>query len=312
MMNLKMACFGILIFLPMMSHVSEAQEVWCKFRRSAPLMGTNFTLTFYAPSSALADSAANAAFNRVKELDQIFSDYKGDSEVMKLSNTAGSGKKTAVSADLWHLLKLSKRLSRQSRGAFDVTIGPLSKLWRRSVRQQEFPDPAKIEKARKLVNYRWVKLYPRQKEVRLKKAGMRLDFGGIAKGYAVDEAYKVLAIQFGIKSAIVDGGGDLFIAAPPPDSSTWEIKGPGHASIDGEHHRGVASSGDTYRFLQWKGKRYSHILEPSSGLGKVDTAVITVAAPNTTLADALATTFSVGPRNTKMRLIKNYDVRIIE
>ena len=311
-MKLLVTYSGVLIYALMISPMSGAQEVWCKFRRTAPLMGTNFILTFYAPSSDVADRAAAAAFDRVRELNQIFSDYLEDSEVTKLSKTAGLGRRVMVSEDLWYLLKDSGRLARQSKGAFDITIGPLTKLWRKAVRQQEFPDQDKIEKARKLVNYRWVKLYPKQRKVELKKSGMRLDFGGIAKGYAVDEAYKVLEKKFGITSAIVDGGGDFFVAAPPPDSSRWEIKKSDHTDISEDHYRAIASSGDTYRFLQWRGKRYSHILDPSSGLGKQNSSVITVAAPNTTLADALATAFTVASEKVKKKLIKKYDMKIID
>ena len=311
MMKLKMSGAGFLIFLFLTCHVSGAQETWCKFRHTAPLMGTDFSLTFYAPSSELAARAAAAAFERVEQLNWIFSDYLEDSEVTKLSATAGSGRRIAVSNDLWYLLKYAKRLSRQSGGAFDITIGPLTKLWRRGVRQQEYPDAGKIARARALVNHRWVKLYPRQKKVKLKKPGMRLDFGGIAKGYAVDQAYEVLEQRFGITSAIIDGGGDLFIAAPPPDGSSWEIKNINSTSISAQHYRAMASSGDTYRYLQWQGKRYSHILEPSSGLGKVDSSVITVIASNTTLADALATTFTVASEAVKKKLKKKYDIEII-
>ena len=306
-----MTCSGVFVFSLLVFNISEAQESWCKFRRTAPLMGTHFTLTFYAASNELADSAATAAFDRIEELNQIFSDYQKDSEVTKLSGTAGSGKKVSVSGDLWHLLKWSKRLSRQSKGAFDITIGPLTKLWRHAMRQHDFPDSGKIENAKKLVNYRWVKLYPGQRKVKLKKPGMRLDFGGIAKGYAVDEAYKVLEKSFGIKSAVIDGGGDLFIAAPPPDSSAWDIKKSDNTGISPEHYRAIASSGATYRYLQWRGKKYSHILDPSSGLGKENSPVITVAASNTTLADPLATTFTVASDKIIRKLSKKYDTKII-
>ena len=311
-MKLKLTCTIAFIFLLMTFHASGAQESWCRFRHSAPLMGTSFTLTFYATSGEHADSAAFDAFERIKELNAIFSDYAEDSEVTKLSNTAGSGRKVSVSQDLWYLLNYARNISKQSRGAFDITIGPLTRLWRRGVRQNEIPDPAKIKALRRLVNYRWVKLYPRHRKVKLKKAGMRLDFGGIAKGYAVDEAYKVLKNRYGITSALVDGGGDLFVADPPPDNSTWQIKNADGTGLSIQHHSAIASSGDTYRFLQWQGKRYSHIVDPSSGSGKVNSSIITLSAPTATLADALATTLTVAPEKVKMKMIKKYGIKIID
>ncbi len=171
-------------------------------------MGTTFKLTFYARSEEQATTAANLAINRIKEINGVFSDYQPDSEVSRLSKNATQ--RIQVSNDLWYLTKLSKKISRQSNGAFDISIGPLTKLWRRAIRQQQFPDSDKVVEAKNLVNYRWIKLYPHKQQVKLKRRGMKLDFGAIAKGYAIDQAYEILKKQ-GITRALVDGGGDLFI-----------------------------------------------------------------------------------------------------
>ncbi len=231
----------------------NAQEKLIRFHRSEPIMGTTFNLTFYTTSQEHANFAANLAIKRIKELNGIFSDYQKDSEVSKL--TLNGRQRTPVSDDLWYLLKLSKKISRQSNGAFDITIGPLTKLWRRAIRQQQFPDSQKITEARNLVNYRWIKLYRSKQQVKLKKRGMKLDFGAIAKGYAIDQAYAVLKNQ-GITKALVDGGGDLFVGDAPPGLTNWDIKDHQGKTLLISAQTGVASSGDSYQNLQWNG-RYS-------------------------------------------------------
>jgi thiamine biosynthesis lipoprotein len=260
-------------------------------------MGTTFRIVFYAEGQEKAKQAAQAAFARIDELNQIFSDYQEDSEVSRLSQSAGSEKKVPISSELWEVLKFAKTLSRKSDGAFDVSIGPLSKLWRRAFRQKEFPALEKIEEARTLVNYRAIKLYRKHQRVKLAMEGMRLDLGGIAKGYTVDAVYRELQVQ-GIPRALVDGGGDIYAGEPPPGQSGWEVQL--LAGEEGESprkivltRRAIASSGSTYKFLEWNGERYSHIIDPRTGLGITETDIIHVAAPNCMQADAFASTLSI-------------------
>lgn len=272
-------------------------------------MGTTFKLTFYASSKLVAEQAADRAFQRIEELNLIFSDYLEISEVSQLSKKAGQ--KVKVSEELWYLIRLSKQISKDSNGAFDVTIGPLSKLWRRAIRQQEFPDSSRITEAQNLVNYKWIKLYPASQQVKLKKAGMTLDFGGIAKGYAVDEAFLVLQNQ-GISIALVDGGGDLFISADPPDGSKWDVKDHQGEQLNFRPPVAIASSGDQYKGLDWNEKRYSHIVDPSKGMGLENSKVITVMAPTATTADALASALSVLPAHDHKKLLDKYQANIPE
>ncbi len=271
-------------------------------------MGTTFHLTFYAQSNEHAQFTAELAFKRVEHLNKVFSDYQSDSEISELSRNAGQ--RIQVSDDLWYLLKLSKKIARQSKGAFDVSIGPLTKLWRRAIRQQQFPDASKITEAKNLVNYQWIKLYPSKQQVKLKKEGMKLDFGGIAKGYAIDQAYKELVKQ-GITRALIDGGGDLYIGDPPPGSTNWDIKDHQENALLIEGQNGVASSGDSYQSLEWNGVRYSHIVDPHSGVGMQNSNVITIIAPTATIADVLSSTLSVLGGKRKHKLLRKYKAKIV-
>lgn len=260
-------------------------------------MGTTFRVVLYAEGQEQAKQAAQAAFARIDELNQIFSDYEEDSEVSRLSRSAGSGKKVPISSELWEVLHYAKKLSKKSGGAFDVSIGPLSKLWRRAFRQMEFPSPDKIAEAKALVDYRKIKLYRKHRRAKLAREGMRLDLGGIAKGYTVDAVYRELQKQ-GIHRTLVDGGGDIYAGDPPPGQSGWEVQ---LLSLkEGENpkkivltKRAIASSGSTYKFLEWNGERYSHIIDPRTGLGITETDIINVAAGSCMQADAFASTLSI-------------------
>ncbi len=299
---------ALVIFFVVVSRCN-AQETLIRFHQSAAIMGTTFNLTFYTISQEHATLAANLAFKRIRELNGVFSDYQEDSEISKLS--INTGQRTPVSNDLWYLIKLSKKISRQSNGAFDISIGPLTKLWRRAIRQQQFPDSAEIIKAKNLVNYRWIKLYPLKQQVKLKKPAMKLDFGAIAKGYAIDQAYEVLKKQ-GITRALVDGGGDLFVGDPPPESLIWNIKDHQGKTLMINAQTAVASSGDSYQNLEWNGTRYSHIIDPHSGVGLQNSNVITVIAPKATIADILSSTLSVIEGKRKHKLLRKYKAKIVQ
>jgi thiamine biosynthesis lipoprotein len=266
-------------------------------------MGTTFKLTFYTSSDGKAVESAAAAFKRINELNNIFSDYSADSEASKLA--ANAGKKISVSTDLWYLIKLSKKISKQTNGAFDVTVGPLTKLWRHAIRQQQFPDSNQIAQAKALVNYRWIKLYPGSRQVKLKKQGMKLDFGAIAKGYAIDQAYGILK-KLGITRALVDGGGDLYIGDAPPYDDRWEIKDHNGKVLEVVLNKGIASSGDSYQHLKWDGAKYSHIIDPHRGIGLQNTRPVTIQAPSATIADALASALSVLGESASKKLLKKY------
>lgn len=298
----SLLCFLFQIGLGLLAFCANTSaQTLQRFEYQEQHMGTLFRIVLYAETQFSADSSANKAFQRINDLNNKLSDYLPDTELNLLSASSGSGKKVKVSKDLYRILRQSKRWSRWSGGAFDVSIGPLSKLWRRAFRQQEFPDSIMVANALAKVNYRWIKLYPLSRKVKLKKSGMRLDLGGIAKGYAIDEAMKILMEQ-GIKHALVDGGGDILFADPPPDDATpvgrssadpaWILQTP-----DGDTLRvaqtAVTTSGDTYRYLEHQGKRYSHIINPKTGYGVIGSAIITVMAPDCTTADALASTLSI-------------------
>ncbi len=274
-----------------------------RFEYQRPEMGVPFRIVLYATNQPSADAAAEAAFQRVQELNGVMSDYDPDSELSKLSQTSGQGRPVPVSAELWFVLSRAQELSQRSDGAFDVTVGPFVNLWRRARRQHQLPDPARLEQARQAVGYRKMRLNEKDQSVQLLAPNMRLDLGGIAKGYAVDEALRTLR-HFGIGRALVEGGGDVGVSDPPPGKKGWRFE---LASLDATNappdrflllkHAAISTSGDLYQRLEIDGKRYSHIVDPRTGIGLTDHSLVSVVARDSITADSLTKVVSVlGPQ----------------
>ena len=255
-------------------------------------MGVPFKLLLYAADQATANRAAEAAFACVARLDALMSDYQPDSELSRLSAASPCPDGAPVSDPLWFVLSRAQELSARSDGAFDITVGPLTRLWRRSRRQKELPTPERLAEAASAVGYRWLELDADRRRVRLLRPNMRLDLGGIAMGYAVDEVLKLLEEQ-GIHRALVDASGDIGVSDPPPGELGWKI-GVAPMIPCGPPTRmlllaraAVTTSGDAFQYVEIGGKRFSHIIDPKTGLGLTDRSAVTVVAPACITADSV-------------------------
>jgi thiamine biosynthesis lipoprotein len=259
------------------------------------LMGSPFKIILYAPNDSLANLAAETAFKRIEDLNALLSDYRDDSEINRVSAQSGSKNWLPVSKDLFDILYVSDDVSRKTDGAFDATLGPIVQEWRRATRKGYLPDKDMISVALSKTGYKNIKFDTTANRIKLLKKGMRLDIGGLGKGFAADEAIKVLK-QFGITSAMIDAGGKLALMDAPPGEKGWKIViSTGKDSIQTITYAnvGIATSGPTYRYLEYDGKKYSHIVNPKTGIGLLFHLRTTVISPNATEADALATAFSV-------------------
>lgn len=283
--------------------VFQDQPRLTRFTFAETHMGSKVQITLYATDEASAKRGAAAAFARVAELDALMSDYRPTSELMRLCHKAGGGP-VPVSEDLFLVLSRAQEVSRRSDGAFDVTVGPIVKLWRRARKSFLMPDPDDLAKARALVGWQMVKLDEKARTVELVKPGMLLDLGGIAKGYAADAALKALR-QHGIDRALVALSGDIAASGPPPGEEGWKV---GLAPLEGTRtpptrfillkDAAVSTSGDAEQYVEIDGKRYSHIVDPKTGLGLVGRVGVTVHARDGTTADVLATAACVlGPEH---------------
>jgi thiamine biosynthesis lipoprotein len=282
-------CFG-----PIATRGRTAEPVLTRFTFAEPHMGTRFQFILYAPDEAAARRTASAAFDRIAALDAIMSDYRPTSELMRLCEKAGR-EPVPVSEDLFTVLARAQEFSRLTAGAFDVTVGPVVRLWRETRKTRQLPDPKTLAEARALVGYNQVQLDEKIRTVRLLKPGMLLDLGGIAKGYAADAALAVLK-KHGIDHALVAAGGDIAVSGPPPGSGGWTV---GIASLErpnGKPRRSlllkgsaVSTSGDAEQFVEIGGVRYSHIVDPRTGMALTGKNSVTVIAHDATTTDALAT-----------------------
>lgn len=270
-----------------------------RFEFTEPQMGVPFRLVFYAQNAETATRAARNAYARVSELNQIFSDYETDSELNRFSRTSGSGKEVVLSRELFEVLSMAQQRAKESDGAFDVTVGPVITLWRKARREQKLPEPARLTNALDRVGWRKLTLNPRAHTGSLAVPNMHLDLGGIAKGYALDAALAVLKAH-GCSKALVTGSGDMAVGDPPPARAGWTIALDRPAEAANSPARslllkncGFATSGDSSQNLMSGGVRYSHIVNPKTGLGLTDHSLVFVVARNAVTADSLSTTLSV-------------------
>jgi thiamine biosynthesis lipoprotein len=269
-----------------------------EFRFSQPHMGTLFRIALFAPDEVTAKKGADAAFARIAHLDGIMSDYKPASELMQLCKKAGGGP-IDVSKDLFDVLAQAEQIAKETDGLFDVSIAPVVKLWHKARRTRMLPDADELKKAIAKVDFRKIKLDSSKRTVQLLLMGMLLDLGGIAKGYAADAALQVLA-GHGLPRALVAAGGDIAVGEPPPGQQGWKVGIAPLKDPDGPpthwlllKNAAVSTSGDAEQNAVIDGKRYSHVMDPKTGMGLVGRRSVSIIAPKAVLTDAYSTAVSI-------------------
>jgi thiamine biosynthesis lipoprotein len=288
--------------------VCAAEPTTNRYEFTEPQMGVPVTIVVYAADEAAANQAVRAAFRRISDLNAVLSDYEDGSELNRLSRSSPHPRPVMVSDDLFTVLWRAHLLSEQTDGAFDVSVGPLVQLWRRARRQHALPTKERLERALTAVDYRAIQLDAEHKTVRLTKPKMRLDLGGIGMGYAVDAAIEMLK-KHGIQAAMVDGSGDIGTLGTPPGATGWRIgiAPDGGRGIPTRYvmlaNRALALSGDAYQYVEIDGVRYSHIVNPHTGLGLTEQSSVTVIADDCTTADSYATAASVLGTDEGLKLI---------
>lgn len=261
------------------------------YKAVEPHMGTLVEIRIYSPDEATAKTAFRAAFDRIAQLDGILSDYKPESELNRVSRSA-VGASVKVSGDLFRVLEAAQQLAVASHGAFDVTVGPVTRIWREARKTRQMPDWDLLDAALSHCGYRKLHLDAAARTVKLDEGGMQLDVGGIGKGYAADQALAALR-RLGMNRALVAMSGDLAFGDPPPGHAGWKIA---LAAKDGAmelRNAAASTSGDAEQYLEANGKRYSHIVDPITGIAVTNELTVSVVAPHGVLADGLATAICV-------------------
>tara|TARA_R110000782_G_scaffold20675_19_gene55952 strand:- start:65905 stop:66900 length:996 start_codon:yes stop_codon:yes gene_type:complete len=296
------------------SPARERQRTTERYEFARVLMGTKCRIVVFAPSEPVAADACAAAFERIADLEAVMSDYRPDSEA---ATVLGLEPRVwhPISPDLAALLARCELVHRASGGAFDPAVGPLTKLWRASRRSGRLPDPSVLAEARERSGMEKLETDAASERIRFARSGMGLDFGGIGKGFAADGAMRVLS-ECGLRAALIDFGGDVVVGDAPPDQpGGWSLRvrdGLGTPRTLRLSNAAVATSGDLEQSVEIDGKRYSHIIDPRSGLGLTRRTASTVVADSGWKADALASAACVlGPENIEL-LRRSFPGAVIE
>ena len=271
-----------------------------KFSYSEMKMGSAFNLIIVSADSNKANHLARKSYELVDSLNHIFSNYDSSSELSKINASAGL-LPYKMSRAMLDLVQKSQYAYIQSKGAYDISIGPLSSLWRKARKAKLFPEASTVLATKKLVGFAQVKINKRLGTIFLPNANMQLDFGGIAKGYIAQWVINFLKAN-GIQQALVDAGGDIVMSGAPLNQKGWLIGVNLPETTDQLLNKklqlsncSVATSGDVYQFIEYKGVKYSHIINPLTGYGVTNLRNVTIVAKTGATADWLATACSILP-----------------
>lgn len=279
------------------------------------VMGTFAHVVAVAADSNTAKKCIEAAFVEIKKVEKLMNYHKSDSEISEL-NRDGFRQAVKVSKSTYETIEKSIKFSKLSGGAFDVTVGPLVDLWHSAEEANSIPTDAELQQARSKVGYDKLILDANEESIRFAAEGMKVDLGGIAKGYAIDEAVKAMQ-KGGAVGGMVDIGGEVrCFGSPPAGQNIWRIglQDPAVAKdvmntskpllILRLTDAAVATSGDYHRFVTIGGKRYSHIVDPESGRSSESLASVTIICPSAIDADALSTAVTVMGKEKGLALIE--------
>jgi len=291
--------------LLMLPHAAAAQK---RYEYREVHMGMPVRIVLYADTDSLARTAAKAAFERIASLDSDLSDYRPDSELRRIEAAAGAW--VRIKPSTYDVLARAVGIAEISGGAFDPTIKPLTHLWREARRTGTAPRQAALDSARALVSWQRLQLDSVNPAARLTTRGMRIDLGGIAKGYIMQEALRTLQ-RNGITSALVEAGGDIVAGSRPPGRPGWRVDVPGadsafRARAAALENQALATSGASAQFVEIDGVRYSHVVDPVTGKGLTSSATMHVIANDGATADALATTVSIVEPGTAAAILARF------
>lgn len=272
-----------------------------RFSFTVEKMGSPFTIILYAPDSATAGQLAQECFALTDSLVAILSDYIDSSELNRLCARAGNGEWVSCSSVLYEILTLSKYAYEKSMGSFDVSLGPLTRLWRNARKEKRFPGDPDIQEKKAITGFGKIQFDANRHAVRLMQTGMQLDLGGIGQGYIAQKVIDYLKTRH-IQNALADVSGDIVCIGAPPGKKGWSVA----VNIPESEHdllpkqlqitnQSVTTSGDLFQYMEHDGKRYSHIIDPSTGYGITSQKNVTVIAEEGSMADWLTKACSILP-----------------
>jgi len=281
--------FSLLVFLNI-SFDAKGQGI--VYDSEHMLLGVDFVISVSAPDSSQAKKAVEEAVKKTKEIENIISSWKNNSQTTQINNNAGL-EWTTVDASLFFLIKRALKVYKVSDGGFDITIGPLLDLWKFDGSMTQLPPHNLIAERLDFVNSSLIELDQENLAVKLPRIGMKIGFGAIGKGFIADELKKYL-LGKGISSGLISAGGDIVVWGEHPKWKNWRVA---VANPNGGkpicwltlENTSIVTSGNYEKFIEVNHQVYSHILDPTTGYPAQGLKSVTVICPNTELADAIAT-----------------------
>ena len=293
-MSSRYLFFSLCVFF--CSSVVFAQKT---FTEKFSKMGSSFEVIVVAKNKEVADGFILMAKNEISRIENLISSWDSNSETSKINQNAGV-KPVKVSKELWDLIERSQKLSQLTSGAFDISYAAVDKIWTFDGGDSELPAESVLKRSVAKIGYKKIRLNQKDQTVFLSQAGMKIGFGAIGKGYAADRAKEIL-VAAGASGGIINASGDMNTWGTHADGSDWNVaivnplnskKVFSWFSIE---QQAVVTSGDYERFTTIAGERYSHIIDPRTGMPAKGILSCTIFAPKAELADALATaTFVMG------------------
>jgi FAD:protein FMN transferase len=306
---IKILFLGFLFSKPVFSQFKKYQFIENK-------MGSNFSIQFYDSDSLHAQVIAHNAFLIVDTLNNSFSDYVDNSEISNLAKNAGNDEWIKISSDLYNILVQSKAAFLKSNGAFDVTLGQLTKLWRITKKEKRIPTKQVLDRALTISGFKYLAIDTLSKKVKLTKKGVLIDLGGIGKGYAAQKVFDYFC-ENNLKTVLIDAAGNMAIGEADSITKYWKI---GVEVSNGSIFKNkllrlkniaISTSGDLYQYIEIGGKRFSHIVNPKTGLGLSYQRQVTVICKNATTADWLSTAMTILPIKKAIDLAKSEKIEYL-
>ena len=306
MSSIVLACARLLVIVLAVATAQARQAPLHRHDAVRVSMGSAFEIRAYGRDPAALPAIAESAFDEVDRIDRLMSHYKPDSTLSRINRGAAAAP-VAVDRELFDFIAAALRYTRESDGAFDITVGPLMKAWGFFDGGGRVPSEAALAAARKVVGAGRVTLDRQRRTIAFDREGVEFDLGGIAKGYAVDRAVQILRGR-GVSAALISAGGStIYGLGAPPDADSWSVTIEGASDAPPLtvtlRDRALSVSGSSEKFFESGGRRYSHIMDPRTGRPAEGVLSVAVLAATGTAADALDNVFFVlGPAQTRARL----------
>ena len=279
-------------------------------KRTVTLMGSRFEITMVAADSSTAEKYIDTAITEIDRIEQLISDWIPGSQVSAINRMAGI-QPVKVDQELLQLTQRALRISEVTEGAFDISFAAMDRIWKFDGNMEQVPDSATIKRAIANIGYRSIQLDTINSTIYLTRKGMKIGFGATGKGYAADRCREYMK-ALGVQAGIINASGDLTTWGSQPDGTPWRIgvtnpfRRSRPAAILEMYTGAVTTSGDYEKYVEINGKRYSHIINPKTGMPSFGLTSVTVIGPDAETCNGFSTAIMVLGKKRGLQLINKY------